>query len=380
MNVKNFSTSWRDGLAFNALIHKHRPDLIDYDSLQKSNAIHNLRNAFDIAERELGLPKFLDAEDVNVENPDDKSIITYVVTYYHYFNKMKQENIQGKRVGKVLAEMMENEALKERYETLSTDLLEWIKTTIKSLNDREFENSLNGVQRQLSDFNSYRIQEKPPKFKEKGELEVLLFTLLSKMRANNQKPFRPREGHSVAEINKAWEDLEKAEHLRELALKEELIRQEKLEQLAVRFERKAGMRETWLSENHNLVSQENFGDDIGSVEAAKKKHEAIETDIYAYEERVIAVVSVADELNNERYHGIDRIVERKDHVLQLWNQLLEALQRRRDHLNVTLDAQKVFYDIDSVKDQCDEIKRKLLSENLGDHLQDVSYLYLFVSN
>lgn len=94
VNVKNFSTSWRDGLAFNALIHKHRPDLIDYDSLQKSNAIHNLRNAFDIAEQQLGLPKFLDAEDVNVETPDDKSIITYVVTYYHYFNKIKQEELQ----------------------------------------------------------------------------------------------------------------------------------------------------------------------------------------------------------------------------------------------------------------------------------------------
>ena len=49
--------------------------------------------------------------------------------------------------------------------------------------------------------------------------------------------------------------LEKAEHERELALREELIRQEKLEQLAARFDRKAGMRETWLSENQRLVSQ-----------------------------------------------------------------------------------------------------------------------------
>lgn len=42
---------------------------------------------------------------------------------------------------------------------------------------------------------------------------------------------------------------------RELALREELIRQEKLEQLAARFNRKASMRETWLSENQRLVSQ-----------------------------------------------------------------------------------------------------------------------------
>lgn len=53
----------------------------------------------------------------------------------------------------------------------------------------------------------------------------------------------------------AWERLEKAEHERELALRNELIRQEKLEQLARRFDRKAAMRETWLSENQRLVSQ-----------------------------------------------------------------------------------------------------------------------------
>ena len=94
VNVRNFSTSWKDGLAFNAIIHKHRPDLIQYDRLSKSNAMHNLNNAFTVADKELGLVKLLDVEDVNVDNPDEKSIITYVVTYYHYFSKMKQETVQ----------------------------------------------------------------------------------------------------------------------------------------------------------------------------------------------------------------------------------------------------------------------------------------------
>lgn len=61
--------------------------------------------------------------------------------------------------------------------------------------------------------------------------------------------------------SQAWERLEKAEHERELALRTELIRQEKLEQLARRFDRKAAMRETWLSENQRLVSQ--VGSDSG---------------------------------------------------------------------------------------------------------------------
>lgn len=54
------------------------------------------------------------------------------------------------------------------------------------------------------------------------------------MRAANQKPYTPREGKMIHDINRAWERLEKAEHERELALREELIRQEKLEQLAAR--------------------------------------------------------------------------------------------------------------------------------------------------
>lgn len=39
--------------------------------------------------------------DVFTENPDEKSIITYVVAFYHYFSKMKQLAVEGKRVGKV---------------------------------------------------------------------------------------------------------------------------------------------------------------------------------------------------------------------------------------------------------------------------------------
>lgn len=101
--------------------------------------------------------------DIYVEQPDEKSIITYVVTYYHYFSKMKQETVQGKRIGKVVGIAMENDRMINEYESLTSDLLRWIEATIEALGDRQFANSLVGVQQQLSQFSNYRTVEKPPK-------------------------------------------------------------------------------------------------------------------------------------------------------------------------------------------------------------------------
>ncbi|XP_063750420.1 spectrin family protein isoform X5 [Eleginops maclovinus] len=371
VNIHNFTTSWRDGLAFSAIVHKHRPDVIEFDNLKRSNAHYNLQNAFNVAENNLGLTKLLDPEDVNVDQPDEKSIITYVATYYHYFSKMKALAVEGKRIGKVLDYAIEADQLIDKYETLASELLQWIEQTIGTLNDRQLANSLNAVQNQLQAFNSYRTVEKPPKFTEKGNLEVLLFTIQSKMRANNQKVYMPREGKLISDINKAWERLEKAEHERELALRNELIRQEKLEMLAARFDRKAAMRETWLSENQRLVSQDNFGTDLGAVEAATRKHEAIETDIGAYWERVAAVEAVAKELEAERYHDVRRVIARRDNVLRLWEYLKELLAARRERLNSHRDLQRLFEEMRYIMDWMADMKGRLQSQDSGKHLHDV---------
>lgn len=63
----------------------------------------------------------------------------------------------------VLDYAIEADQLIEKYETLASELLQWIEQTIVTLNDRQLANSLSGVQNQLQAFNSYRTVEKPPK-------------------------------------------------------------------------------------------------------------------------------------------------------------------------------------------------------------------------
>lgn len=104
------------------------------------------------------------------------------------------------------------------------------------------------------------------------------------------------------------------------------------------------------------MGQDNFGYDLAAVEAAKKKHEAIETDTAAYEERVKALEDLAQELEKENYHDQKRITARKDNILRLWNYLQELLRTRRQRLEMTLALQKLFQDMLHSIDWMDEIK------------------------
>ncbi|KAK3930234.1 Nesprin-1 [Frankliniella fusca] len=85
VEVQDFGKSWRDGHAFVALVHAIRNDLLDVEGLRQAANRVRLESAFGAAERDLGIARLLDPEDVDVERPDEKSVMTYVAQFLHRY-------------------------------------------------------------------------------------------------------------------------------------------------------------------------------------------------------------------------------------------------------------------------------------------------------
>ncbi|KAL7733152.1 hypothetical protein ACLKA6_004671 [Drosophila palustris] len=373
VNIQDFTSSWRSGLGFNALIHSHRPDLFEYSTIvnSKNSNLDNLNHAFDTAANELGIPSLLDAEDIDSARPDEKSILTYVASYYHTFARMKNEQKSGKRIANIVGQLMDADRKKIHYERLTTNLLSWIRQKTIELEQRDLPNSLEGIQRELLAFKEYRTIEKPPKYKERSEIEALYFTINTLLKALNQPPYNPQEGQLVNDIEKAWQILEYAEHNREVALREELLRQEKLEQLNYKFEKKSVLREGYLKEMIQVLSDPRY---LRQVDATLKKHEAISADILARVERFNDLTAMANELEKENYHGKERVKRREQEVMDKWRQLLELLENQRLNLSQMSNLMNLLREIASTTESVRELQQQFASEDVGPHLLGVEEL------
>ncbi|XP_067307415.1 alpha-actinin-4 isoform X2 [Pseudorasbora parva] len=337
VNVQNFHISWKDGLAFNALIHRHRPELIDYDKLRKDDPVTNLNNAFEVAERYLDIPKMLDAEDiVNTARPDEKAIMTYVSSFYHAFSGAQKAETAANRICKVLAVNQENEHLMEDYEKLASDLLEWIRRTIPWLENRAPEKTMTEMQQKLEDFRDYRRVHKPPKVQEKCQLEINFNTLQTKLRLSNRPAFMPSEGRMVSDINGAWHKLEGAEKGYEEWLLNEIRRLERLDHLAEKFRQKAAIHESWTDGKEAMLTQKDYETaTLSEIKALLKKHEAFESDLAAHQDRVEQIAAIAQELNELDYYDSPSVNARCQKICEQWDALGSLTQNRRESLERT---------------------------------------------
>ncbi|KAJ8270600.1 hypothetical protein GJAV_G00116950 [Gymnothorax javanicus] len=104
VNVLNFTSSWADGLAFNAILHHFKPNAVSWEQVQDLAPAERMERAFTAAKDQLGVERLLDPEDVAVQLPDKKSIIMYVTSLFAVLpNEVTMDDIR------------EVEALPKRY-------------------------------------------------------------------------------------------------------------------------------------------------------------------------------------------------------------------------------------------------------------------------
>lgn len=91
VKVTNLTTSFKNGMAFAAIIAHHRPDLIDMNTLVPSDIIGNCKKAFEAGEK-LGIPKVLEPSDMSLlAVPDKLAVMTYLYQLHAHFTGRQLE-------------------------------------------------------------------------------------------------------------------------------------------------------------------------------------------------------------------------------------------------------------------------------------------------
>ncbi|KAK4469499.1 hypothetical protein MN116_007045 [Schistosoma mekongi] len=340
VRVENFHTSFKDGLAFCAIIHRNRPQLINYSQLNARDPIKNLNLAFDVAEKHLDIPKMLDPEDmVSSKKCDERSVMAYLSSYYHVFSGSHKANIAATRIANNLRMIRENQNLEECYETISTNLLSWIKMKLEEFGHRDPQTSVSVVEGLQQKFRLYCRQEKPSKLQEKARLETTYNTLQTRLRLNNKSPYIPATGRLLTDISKNWSSLEQADKVYEEWLLEELQRLERLEYLAKKFEVKCSTHEAWTMGRPEALASNDFRSaTLSEMRAFQKKHEAFQSDMTAHHARIEHIQALTEELNKLSHFNINVFNQRYNSIITTWDEMKKLSSQREREISKALTA------------------------------------------
>ncbi|KAF7955301.1 uncharacterized protein EAE97_000560 [Botrytis byssoidea] len=215
VDVRNFTDSWNDGLAFCALLDIHRPDLIDYDTLDKDDHRGNMQLAFDIATKEIGIPALLDVEDVcDVAKPDERSLMTYIAYWFHAFSQMEKVENAGRRVEKFVNNMQGAWEMQSAYEKRMRALLKSIKEQVVTWQDATFEGTYADAKKQATHFSSYKRGQKREWVAEKSDLAALLGNIKTKLSTYRLRAYDPPPELRLSVLDEEWAKLMKGEMAR----------------------------------------------------------------------------------------------------------------------------------------------------------------------
>ncbi|KAF9565080.1 actinin-like protein [Agrocybe pediades] len=212
VNVQDFSHSWSDGLALCALIHCHRPDLLDYDKLDKTDRHGNTRLAFQIAAEHLNIPQLLEVEDLcDSANPDERSVMTYIASFFHAFSTMDQAETVSRRVEK-FAELMQSVWLiRNDYERRVRLLLAALSDIQQQWSSQLLPETYADAKEQSAAFTTYKQTTKRMWVTERQDLATLFGNVQTKLKTYGLREYVPPAGLSLGDLENAWKSLLEAE-------------------------------------------------------------------------------------------------------------------------------------------------------------------------
>ncbi|PPQ75187.1 hypothetical protein CVT24_010127 [Panaeolus cyanescens] len=215
VDVQDFSYSWQDGLALCALIHCHRPDLLDYDKLDKTARHDNTRLAFTVAAESLNIPPILEVEDLcDSAHPDERSVMTYIASFFHAFSTMDQEETIARRVEK-FAELMQSVwVIRNDYERRMQQLLAAIQSTISAWSSTVFTSSYADTKTLQSAFLAYKSTTKREWVAERQDVATLFSNVQTKLKTYGMREYVPPEGLKLEDLEERWAELTRGERER----------------------------------------------------------------------------------------------------------------------------------------------------------------------
>lgn len=203
-SIKDFTFSWQSGLALCGLIHRHRPDLLDYSKLNKSDPRANVALAFEIAQEHLGIPKLFGVEDlVDVIKPDERSVMTYVAQYFHAFSTLDKVAAAGRRIGQFVGHMETVWLMQNDYESRARKLIEGVTRIQKRWSVYSF-TAYADAKVQLTDFDEYKATLKRTWITEKRDVERLSGNIATKLNNYHLKPYTPPAGLTLNDLDNIW--------------------------------------------------------------------------------------------------------------------------------------------------------------------------------
>uniref|UniRef100_A0A8D2QAY7 Spectrin alpha chain, non-erythrocytic 1 n=1 Tax=Zonotrichia albicollis TaxID=44394 RepID=A0A8D2QAY7_ZONAL len=159
------------------------------------------------------------------------------------------------------------------------------------------------------------------------------------------------------EVNASWQ------RLKGLALQ----RQGKLFGAAEvqRFNRDVDETISWIKEKGQLMASDDFGRDLASVQALLRKHEGLERDLAALEDKVKALCAEADRLQQSHPINASQIQVKREELIANWEQIRTLAAERHARLNDSYRLQRFLADFRDLTSWVTEMKALINADELA---------------